>query len=328
MLGERGGRLVEHEERASSESALTISTICCCAVESLRTSVRGPKRDLADLVEQLARSGAPSRGCRPGRGVVGSRFTNTFSATVRSGQEVELLEDDRHARALRLDGVREETGSPSSSIVPPSGEYTPARTFIKRRLAGAVLAHDGVDLAGLALEPDAVEHLDAEEALPDVASSPTAAPSPMDLHPSAGRRGGEHGIDQPCALRAPSANVGSPSRRPLAAHGSVRCPRRRGRSNRDSPAGGRRARRRSGAASGAEPAGVARDDLGDAPAAEPQRLGALLLEADAGLGAGDLHVQVVLAARATPARPTSVPCAPESVRKTAVTASSVVTARR
>ena len=38
---------------------------------------------------------------------VGSRLTNTFSATVRSGQQVELLEDDRHARALGLDGMAE-----------------------------------------------------------------------------------------------------------------------------------------------------------------------------------------------------------------------------
>ena len=46
----------------------------------------------------------------------------------------------------------------------------------------------------------------------------------------------------------------------------------------------------------AERAGIARDDLRRAAAAEPERLGTLLLEADAGLGAGDLEVQVVLAA--------------------------------
>src|SRR5688572_21924158 len=47
----------------------------------------------------------------------------------------------------------------------------------------------------------------------------------------------------------------------------------------------------------AERARIARDDLRGAPAAEPQRLRALLLEAHAGLGTGDLEMEVVLAAR-------------------------------
>ena len=57
-----------------------------------------------------------------------------------------------------------------------------------------------------------------------------------------------------------------------------------------------RGRDRVGGGLGAERAGVAPDGLGRVAAAEPERLGALLLEADARVLAGDLDVQVVLAA--------------------------------
>ena len=98
-----------------------------------------------------------------------------------------------------------------------------------------------------------------------------------------------------CALRAPSANVGRPSGASSPRIGSV--------SVRDEEVETVEvALRMAGGGDGvrrglrAERARIARDDLGRAAAAEPERLGTLLLEADAGLGAGDLEVQVVLAA--------------------------------
>lgn len=73
--------------RASSDSALTISTTCCWATDSRLTGSRGPKessprpaRSEAVAVSIAARSTSPRRS--------GSLPRKTFSATLRSGSRV------------------------------------------------------------------------------------------------------------------------------------------------------------------------------------------------------------------------------------------------
>ena len=100
------------------------------------------------------------------------------------------------------------TGSPVDPDLAAVGRVHAGEDLHERRLAGAVLPHDRVDLARVAVEPDAVEHLDAEEALADVAhlqqrrhQTSTQAPELAEASTASISR----------ALRAPSANVGNPS---------------------------------------------------------------------------------------------------------------------
>ena len=53
---------------------------------------------------------------------VGSRLTKTFSATVRSGRRLNSWKMIATPAAWAWTGCENETCSPSSSIVPPSGE--------------------------------------------------------------------------------------------------------------------------------------------------------------------------------------------------------------
>ena len=124
------------------------------------------------------------------------------------GQQVELLVDDRDARRLRLDGVGEADLLAVDQDLAPVLVVHAGQHLHQRRLAGAVLPDDRVDLARLAVQPDPVEHLDAEEALADVAhleqrrhQTSTQPPAAAEASTASIRR----------ALRAPSANVGSPS---------------------------------------------------------------------------------------------------------------------
>ena len=69
-------------------------------------------------------------------------------------------------RSIASDGPAIVTGLPSSRISPSSGVASPYRMFIRVDLAGAVLAEQGVDLAGPDVEVDAV----VGDARPDSAS--------------------------------------------------------------------------------------------------------------------------------------------------------------
>ena len=197
---------------ASSDIALTISTICCCAVDSWRTSVLGPKwvTPTSSRSSRVRRSMA-RMSTRPR--LVGSRLTNTFSATVRSGRRLNSWKMIATPAACAWTGCENETCSPSSSIVPPSGEYTPARTFIK------------VDLPA-PFSPMTAWISPASHSRPTPWSTSTprklfrmsfiansGAIALWDLHPFAGRRRGEHGIDQVRAARAVRERR-EPQRRP------------------------------------------------------------------------------------------------------------------
>ena len=83
-------------------------------------------------------------------------------------RERELLVDRDDAELLgRMRRSRSATVSPANSIVPASGCCAPAQDLEQRRLAGAVLAEQRVDLAGRNLEVDLVQGLHAGEALAD-----------------------------------------------------------------------------------------------------------------------------------------------------------------
>jgi hypothetical protein len=80
-------------------------------------------------------------------------------------QQVELLVDDADARALGLERMRERHLLAEELDLALVGRVGAAQDFHERRLAGAVLADQGVDLAYLAGEVDAGEGGDGAEAL-------------------------------------------------------------------------------------------------------------------------------------------------------------------
>ena len=128
--------------------------------------MRGPKLRLADLLEQrrrLALHRAAVDDAARGRlaaeeHVLGHRAV---------GQQVELLVDDPDAGGLRRVRVAERDLLAVDADRPVVGRVDAGEHLHQRRLAGAVLADDRVDLAGAQVEVDAVQHLDADEALAD-----------------------------------------------------------------------------------------------------------------------------------------------------------------
>ena len=157
-------------------SALRISIRCCDA-----------DRQLADLrvrvdleAELLAELADPAVGrLRVEEDRVGHRLVaeDDVLGDGEDGDEHEVLVD--HADAAG-DGVGRAGDRPSARrrcrISPSSGVSSPYRMFIRVRLAGAVLAEQGVDLAGPDLEVDAVVGHHAGEALGDAAHLERRAP--------------------------------------------------------------------------------------------------------------------------------------------------------
>ena len=134
--------------RASSESALTISTTCCWATGQARTGVRGEAdRRRAPRAARRSRSSIPRRSTTP-RARLAAEEDVLGDGAVR--QEVELLVDDRDAGLLAPRRVVERdllAVDPDRALV---GRVHAGEDLHQRRLAGAVLAHDRVDLAGRA----------------------------------------------------------------------------------------------------------------------------------------------------------------------------------
>ena len=92
-----------------------------------------------------------------------------FSATVRTGTSMKCWWTMLMPRAIASDGPVIWTGSPSSRISPSSGAGEAVEDVHQGRLAGAVLAEQGVDLAGPDVEVDAVVGDHARIALRDAA---------------------------------------------------------------------------------------------------------------------------------------------------------------
>ncbi len=106
--------------RESKLTALAISTICCSATLSERT--RWPGRM---WVTPRSLSSSAVSGCiravstRPRRR--GSRPSQTFSATERSGSRLNSWKTVEMPACWACSGWLNETGSPASSMVPSSG---------------------------------------------------------------------------------------------------------------------------------------------------------------------------------------------------------------
>src|SRR5918992_1647916 len=190
-------------------------------------------------------------------------------------------------------GCANETSSPSIRIVPRSGWCTPASTFISVDLPAPFSPTTAwISPASQSrLTPCSTSTPRKLLRMSRICSSGAMARS--DLHPAAGLGGREHGVDdagaaravgeqrQPLGRRAGDRGVAVGDEQVEAVEVALRV------------AGGREREPRG---VGGERRRVAVDGLDGVPAAEPERLRLLLLEAHAGFGARDLDVQVVLAA--------------------------------
>ena len=139
--------------------------------------------DRDELLDGDGVLGAASSGCRCGaRGCQVARGLGVrrrpVDAAARAGlvtehdvladrqvlAEVDLLVDGRDAGGLRVGGAGRHAGLPADRDGAAVDRVDAGERLDQRRLAGAVLAHEGVDLAGAEGEVDAVEGEDAREA--------------------------------------------------------------------------------------------------------------------------------------------------------------------
>ena len=104
----------------------------------------------------------------------GSRPRKMLSATVSSGTRLSSWWMMAMPAASAWRTLAKRTGRPSTSSLAVVVGVDAGQDLHQRRLAGAVLAHQRVDLAGAELETDRVERRDAAETLADTAS-PQAA---------------------------------------------------------------------------------------------------------------------------------------------------------
>ena len=148
----------------SSARALAISTSWRSATLSSLTRAEG-SIEAAPTTASFWRAHGPARrsdGRRP-RGIA----KTMFSATVRSSR-IEVLVDDGQPERLRGGGRGLLHQAAADLDVAPVGQGRAGGHRHQRRLARAVLAHEGVDLALDDLEADALERDDAGERLDDV----------------------------------------------------------------------------------------------------------------------------------------------------------------
>ena len=127
-------------------SALAISTRCCSATDSAATRRVGSTSSPHALEQLAGPSRSAPRSSEPKR--PGSRPRNRFSATVRCGRERELLVDHRDAEALGVPRAVELDQLAGDLDLALIGSFDLREELHQRRLAGAVLARDDVDLPG------------------------------------------------------------------------------------------------------------------------------------------------------------------------------------
>jgi hypothetical protein len=204
--------------RASSDSALAISTVCCSAIESSRTV--WPARIVparAEALEQRVRVALhPPRVDHPAPHRLAAEEDVLGDGPV--GEEVELLVDDRDAVVLGVERVVQLDRLAVDGDRARVGAVHAGEDLHQGRLAGAVLADDRVDLARGAGEVDAVQDGDAVEGLDDAGH-----PQPL-AHAAVTATGVAAGTStQRCsradartasvmrAARRPSAKTGMPS---------------------------------------------------------------------------------------------------------------------
>jgi hypothetical protein len=212
VLGERRGRLVHHEDpRVERQRLDDLDHLLLRHGEAADDRPRA-EGDLGEVVQQRPGVGLHATPVdEPAPHGLAAHEDVLGDGAVR--EEVELLVDDPHPGGLRLRGMVEgllHAVDPDRAGVlrVHAGE-----DLHQRRLAGAVLADERVDLAGAQVEVDAVQDVDAEEALADAAHLEQrrgrVGHAGTSVHaPEAAERSTVSTI---VALRAPSAKRGRPS---------------------------------------------------------------------------------------------------------------------
>ena len=139
-------------------------------------STRSPTRRSASMCDVRRRRAASRASRRMRRAVEAAARPRQLAAEEQVGghveprHEVELLEDRGDAGRLGLARAGEaHRRAVDRGSSPSSGAMHAGEDVHQRRLAGAVLAEERVDLAGLQVEVDAAQRLDAAEALLDAA---------------------------------------------------------------------------------------------------------------------------------------------------------------
>ena len=165
--------------RGAATSALAISTICCWATLSRPTRRADVDVAEAELGEHLA--GAPVGRAPVDHATAGPRVgirpRRMFSATLRCGQQAQLLVHGARCRARsprRGLGDRR-PGLPSIRIVAAVGRDGAGEDLHQRRLAGAVLAAERQHLAGLG----ASKETSFSAAVASIALADAAPPRPV-----------------------------------------------------------------------------------------------------------------------------------------------------
>ena len=123
---------------------------------------------------------ASSRIALPSRTAAAQDFAaeEQIGRDVEARHQVELLIDGGDAGRLRFARISEGDHSPSISISPSSGAMHARKNVHQRRLAGAVLAEQRMDFAGVEREIDAAQRLRAAKALTTPRAARKGAPRP------------------------------------------------------------------------------------------------------------------------------------------------------
>ena len=152
--------------RTLSEIALAISTDCWAASVSPRAGLR-----TSSATPSSARIASASRNMRApvDHGAAALVADEDVLGDIEVGEEHRLLVDRRDAVALRLRRVADGDVLPGQQDLAAVRLVDAGHDLDQRRLAGAVLAEEGVDLAGIERQRHVLQRLGRAESLGDVA---------------------------------------------------------------------------------------------------------------------------------------------------------------
>ena len=154
--------------RVCSDSALAISTSCCSPTRSVPDQRRRRGAEVQRL-EQLRRRLQLAAPVDEERASDHLRAEKDVVGHGHARHQVELLVDDRDAVPGRVAGALKSHRHPVDRDLALVVGVDPAGDLHQRRLAGAILAHQRMDLAGARREIDAFEHRDVAERFADAA---------------------------------------------------------------------------------------------------------------------------------------------------------------
>ena len=152
--------------RASSETAFAISMTCWSAIERPSAgrsgSMRTPSRRKSDSTSRAHRPAVD-----PAEAADGLAAHEDVLGDRQVGEERGLLVDDGDARLLRLGGRREVDVLAVEAELARVAAVEPGDDLHERGLAGAVLADEGVDRAGIEAQAAGAQGDDGAERLDD-----------------------------------------------------------------------------------------------------------------------------------------------------------------